>query len=362
MLGSAIVWSLLFVAPQLASTPICDDTAVPREDVVRGQLGIEIHDFLRGMTKDGFSGAVLLSYRGEIHLKKGYGYANREKLQPNSSETLFNIASVAKIFTAAAVLRLEEEGRLSVDEPLSSFLGPFPAAKSSATTHHLLTHTAGLVVRGAELNYDSRRTFVEAVKNAPIESVPGKEYRYTNAGYTLLAAIVDGTTGLPFEVYLRHQIFAPACMTRSAFVWEESIQNLPAAVGYAGDNVDQLHAVQPESDIWGNRGPSNIASNVGDLYKWILAMKDARVISPSSMERMFTAHVGDEGYGWHVIDAEHGRLFRRGGGLPGFESSLRWYEDKDVVIIVLINNHLRLRLPVVLGIENIVFGRAKNSE
>ena len=361
MFISTTVWSLLFISAQIASGSICGDTEILRRDIVRGDLGSRAHEFLLNMTDEGFAGAVLISRDGEILLKKGYGYANLEKQQSNSSETLFNVASVAKIFTAAAILDLEEQRALSLDDPLSKFLGKFPNQKSAATVHHLLIHTAGLVVRGAELEYESRESFVESVKQAPIETSPGEVYRYTNAGYILLAAIVEAVSGMPFEAYLTERLFQPACMTQTAFVWEEHIQNLHIATGYAGDTVDQLSPVSHETDIWGNRGPSNIATNVGDLHRWISAVKNEQVMSASSTNKMFTAYVRDEGYGWHVIDTEHGRLLRRGGGLPDFESSLRWYQDEELVIVVLINNHLGLRVPIVEGLEGIAFGPATNT-
>ena len=244
--------------------------------------------------------------------------------------------------------------------PLGTYLGAFPDAKSNATVHHLLTHTAGLVVRGAELDYQSRDSFVASVKSAAIEANPGEEFRYTNAGYVLLAAVTETVSSLPFEDVLKQRLFGPACMTNTAFVWDDDIEELPTAVGYAGKTVETLRAMSPETDIWGNRGPSNISTNVGDLYRWILALKHQKVISQSSIDKAFTAYVGDEGYGWHVIETKHGRLVRRGGGLPDFESSLRWYIDEDLVIIVLINNHIGFRVPVAQGLERIVLDRAQS--
>jgi len=349
--------ALLLLAALLAPAAMaCDAGDVPDGEVIRGDVGRRAHEFLLDLADDGFSGAVLLSRRGEILLKHGYGYANRESRVPNTSETLFNIASVSKVFTAAAALRLEEQQALSTESRLSEYIGEFPEPKSAATIHHLLTHTAGLVVRGASLDYDSRDGFVDSVRRAPVEAVPGEEYRYTNAGYTLLAAVVEAVSGVAFESFLEQQLFNPACMNRTAFIWEERIATLPFATGYAGDSVAQLAAVAPETDIWGNRGPSNIATTVGDLYRWVLALQGGRVLTRASTDKMFTAWVGDEGYGWHVIDTDHGRLFRRGGGLPDFESSLRWYADSDVVIVALLNNHIGFRLPVVEGLEDVVFG------
>lgn len=243
---------------------------------------------------------------------------------------------------------------------MSEYLGPSPAPKSAATIHHLLTHTAGLVVRGANLEYQSRDAFVASVKIAPVEAVPGEEFRYSNAGYTVLAAVVEVVSGMPFEDFLDERLFRPACMRRTAFVWDERSRMLPVATGYAGKTVDQLSPRPIESDVRGNRGPSDIPTNVGDLYRWILAIQNRKVLSKASIEKMFTPYVGDEGYGCHVIDTEVGRLLRRRGGRPDFESSLRWYMDEDLVVVVLINNHIGFRLPVVQGLEKIAFDRAEN--
>lgn len=336
----------------------CANTSVPSTEVVQGEVGEELDRFLLEMTERGFSGAVLVSRQGEILLKKGYGMADREGFIPNTSETRFNVASVAKTFTAAAILDLEEDGLLRIDDSIEDFLGSFPKAKSSATIHHLLTHTAGLAVRGTTLQYDSLGAFVESMKRAEIESTPGERFRYTNAGYTLLAALVETISHKTFDAVLQERLFAPACMRQSAYVWELDPRVVPLAVGYRGEKIEDLQSSPREEDAWGNRGPGGIATTVGDLYRWIRALEADLVLEPESKARMFTPHVGDEGYGWHVLETDRGRLVRRGGGLPGYESSLRWYLGEEVVIIFAINNHLGLRVPVAEGIESIVFGQS----
>lgn len=354
------VMALIVAMP--AATAACVDVALPEGETIRGPTAERVHAFLEMKTGEGFSGAVLLAKRGKIMLKHGYGLSDRARKIANSSETLFHVASIAKTFTAAAILQLEAQGRLGLDDRLDKFLGTFPEAKAAATIHHLLTHTAGLVARGADLDYNSRVGFVASVKEAPIESAPGAAYRYTNAGYTMLAAVVEEVTGMPFESYLEQSIFKPACMSRTAFAWDGRLDNQPMAVGYAGDNIEALTATPRAQDVWGDRGPSGVATTIGDLYQWIRAIRGGGVLSRASTDKMFTAYVGDEGYGWHVIDTRYGRLVRRGGGLPDFESSLRWYIDRDVVIIAVFNNRLRLRLPVVIGIEDIVFADEETVE
>ncbi len=360
-MDSILLIGLLGLGTGPATGAMCAEIEVPREEIVRGEVGVRLNQFLSGMTDKGFSGAVLVSRETDILLKKGYGLAKRQEWVDNTSETLFNVASVAKTFTAAAILNLEVRGKLNVQDRVSSFVGALPGAKSGATVHHLLTHTAGLAIRGTPLDYESRDAFLESLKRAPIESIPGEVYRYTNAGYTLLAAIVETVSGLPFESFLKERIFEPACMATTAFVWDGDLREHPVAVGYRGERVEELVPAPPEEDQWGNRGPGSIATTVGDLYRWTRAIKGGVILPRGSIERMFSAYVGDEGYGWHVLETEHGRLVRRGGGLPEFESSLRWYVDEDVVIALAINNHIGLRVPIAEGIERIVFGVDRES-
>lgn len=323
-----------------------------RTDVVSGKLGKELDVLLTRLSNEGYSGSVLVARNGKVVLQKGYGLADRERGIRNTSATLFNVASVAKVFTAAAILQLEEKGKLSTGDYISKHLGAFPKEKSEATIHHLLTHTSGLVVKGASLDYRSREAFIQSVKDTPMASKPGEKYQYLNAGYSLLAAIVEEASGLTFEEYLRKYIFTPAGMTSTGFVWDSRFANAPVAIGYRGDKLETLRPEPRETDVWANRGPEGLLTTVGDLYKWIDTLRKNKVLSTRAKTKMFTAYIGDEGYGWHVAKtARGGTLVNRGGGLPAFESELRWYIDDKVVVAFTINNHLGLRVPILKGIE-----------
>jgi CubicO group peptidase (beta-lactamase class C family) len=159
---------------------------------IEGPIGGAVDALLRRYHEEGgFAGTVLVASGGEIVLLRGYGLADRERKVANAPDTLFEMNSMTKIFTAAAVLQLERQGKLATTDLLAKHLGPFPAAKSAATIHHLATHTAGLVMDGADLEGESdREVFIRSVKETPIESPPGEKYRYTNAGFSLLAAVV----------------------------------------------------------------------------------------------------------------------------------------------------------------------------
>lgn len=332
-------------------------TFAQQSDFIKEKLGRDIDEAVTRLSQEGYSGSVLVAKSDKIILKKGYGLADRERSIPNMSETLFNVASISKVFTAAAILQLEEKGKLKTSDYISKYLGAFPKEKNEATIHHLLTHTSGLVVKGASLDYSSRKSFIQSVKDTPMAAKPDEHYQYLNAGYSLLAAIVEEASGLTFEEYLRKYIFKPSGMKTTGYVWESRFDNSPVAVGYRGKNLKELKPEPRDTDVWASRGPEGLLTTVGDLYKWIKALEKNKVLSKAAKKKMFAAYVNeDEGYGWHVSKTTRGGLLvNRGGGLPAFESELRWYVDDNVVVIFTINNHIGFRVPVIKGIEQFIW-------
>ena len=328
-----------------------------------GELGEKLDDLMSTFTKEGYSGAVLVAQNHVVILRKGYGLADRERKIQNTPLTLFHVASIGKIFTAAAVLKLEMQGKLKTSDLISKYLGEFPNEKSQATIHHLLTHTAGLSVDGSApgsttvLDFSSRKAFVQSMKDAPIESKPGEKYRYSSAGYVLLAAIVEEVSGQPFESYLQKNIFNPAGLTSTGYPWDKRFDNAPVAVGYVGNKLEELRPTPRVSDVWGNRGPGNLLTTVGDLYLWIQALQANRVLSEQAKKKMFTAYAHiNEGYGWHVDKtARNTMMVRRGGGRPDFESEVQWYIDEKTVVIFTVNMDLNFRRRVAPAIEQAIW-------
>lgn len=323
---------------------------------VMNGLGEKLDDRMMLFNKDGYSGAVLVAQNGEIILDKGYGLADRERQIQNTPSTLFHVASVGKMFTSAAILHLEMRGKLRTSDLISKYLGQFPKEKSGATIHHLLTHTSGLTLEGANLNYTSRKAFVQSVKDAPLESVPGEKYRYSNAGYILLAAIVEKVSGQPFERYLQQNLFDPADMQATGFAWDPRFAHAPVAIGYIGDTIETLKPTPRVADEWGNRGPGNIITTVGDLYKWVEALRKNKVLSERAKGKMFTAYFNDEGYGWRVTKTARGTsMMRRGGGREDFESRIQWYTEENVVVIYTVNNNLNFGRLIAPAIEETIW-------
>ena len=328
---------------------------VPVDDVVDGELGRDLDAMLAGLSDEGFAGAALVADSGTIYLKKGYGLADRDLRIPNNSETLFDVGGLARILTAAAILKLDDEGRLQVGDPVGRYLDALPDGKNGATLHQLLINTSGLISVDAHLDGASRAAFVDSIRASPAAHAPGAEFHLSAAGYSLLAAVVEETADLPFERYLQRALLLPAGMASTGFAWEERWQQRRVAVGYDGLAPGDLQPVDPPEDRWDHRGPGNIVTTVGDLYRFILALKYGTILSPASTREMFTAYIGTEGYSWHIIDdSTRGSLVRRGGEVSGFESSLRWYRDSDLMIIFTVNSNIGHRIAVARGIADVL--------
>jgi CubicO group peptidase (beta-lactamase class C family) len=328
---------------------------VPTADVVHGELGRDLDGMLAGLVDQGFGGAVLVADRGVIYLKKGYGLADRNLEIHNDSETLFNMGSLARILTATAILKLGDEGRLQVEDPVSRYLGAFPGERNEATLHQVLIHTSGLIGPDTEPDGSGRQEFVESVRASSSTHVPGAEFHPSGVGYSLLAAGVVKTSDQPFENDLLRAILLPAGMESTGFAWEARWLERQVAVGYDGLSQDDLEPVDLPEDQWDRRGPGNMVTSVGDLYRFILALKNETLLSAATTEEMFTAYIGTEGYSWHIIDdSTRGSLVRRGGEVAGFESSMRWYRDSDLVIVFAVNSNIGHRIQVARGIANVL--------
>ena len=239
-------------------------------EMVVGAVGARLDELVGRYSEWGFSGTVLVAKGDEVLLHKGYGMANREAGVPNSVDTRHPWLSITKPALAMAVMRLAERGILDLDAPIAKYLGAFPEQKSAATLHHLLTHTAGLAERGSDVGRPVRADFVQAMKDAPFESPPGLERRYSNAGYSLIAALVEEVTGKPWQTVVREEVFAPAGMVHSSFATDP---DAPATtVGYAGavfaPRPMTLADGPPEmAELWwGAAGAAGIDGTVADLY------------------------------------------------------------------------------------------------
>jgi len=283
---------------------------------------------------------LLISERNRITLKKGYGYSNNTTRKLNTPQTLFNVASIGKTFTAYSILLLEQRGLLKTSDRLSKYIGAFNDIRDSVTIHHLLLHTSGLFKEGTALEYGTRAGFIKSVKENSNESAPGKVYRYSNAGYSMLAAIIEITSGQRYEDFVFQNIFRPLKMKSTGYPWERRIDKKLLATGY-----NSKHQPMPvQEDEWGARGPGNLVTSVEDLYKWIKAFDNKKFMSPAIKNKLLYDHSpGRESYSWSkAMTSRATRFYHKGGGRADFESRMLWYPDDEVIIIFSLNNDYNL--------------------
>lgn len=288
----------------------------------------------------GLAGCLLVAEQNKITLNKAYGYSNNETKTLNTTNTLFNVASIGKHFTVYAILNLERQGLLKTSDYLSKYIGSFNDMRDSITIHHLLIHRSGLIKEGADIDYLTRSKFIETIKKGPADSVPGKKYRYSNAGYSMLAAVVEIVSGQPFEHYLLKNIFEPCEMKNTGFPWEARMNKNLFATGY--NSQRQPMDVQP--DLWAVRGPGHLVTTMEDLFIWMKAFQNDKFLSPAMRAKiLFDYYPGEDGYAWNkALTNRKTRFFHKGGGRPDFESRMLWFPDDGVIIIFSLNNDYNL--------------------
>ncbi|NIM99994.1 MAG: serine hydrolase [candidate division Zixibacteria bacterium] len=307
------------------------------KEVVKGELGTRLDEYLTKITPFGFSGACLVAKDGKIILNKGYGMAVRSEGVKNTSQTVFSVGSITKQFTAAGIMKLEMEGKLNTHDLLSTYLEGVPTDKASISLHDLLTHTSGLIQDvGKDYDVAERDETVKKILEQPLESHPGERFEYTNVGYTLLAAVIEKLSGQPYEEFLNQNLFNPAGMHFTGYrlpQWNERV----VAHWYVGgtDNGTPLEKPYPYWNLIGNGG---ILSTTEDMYKWHLALTGDKILSTDAKEKLYTTYLNDYAYGWDVLDTPHGILIQHNGGsVLGNSAEFIRYVDADVVIVLLCN-------------------------
>ena len=258
-----------------------------------------IDSYLNQSVTNGYSGSVLVAQNGHIILSKGYGWADRSNKIKNTPSTVFNIGSVTKQFTAAAILKLLEEEKLDVTDKIETYFPEATSDKKDITIHQLLTHTSGVSPQtgGFRYNESSKKAFLEEFFQADLLYAPGTKHTYANANYIVLAAIVEQVSQQDYETYLREHFWKPLQMDQTGYKGI-SFNSEQLAHGYYFHFTDgkwndwgttQNH-LPYNNNHWYSIGKGDIYSTVEDLYKWHLALEQNNVLQPETKKLMEMAH------------------------------------------------------------------------
>ena len=310
--------------------------------------------------EENFSGSVLVAKDGEILLARGYGLANLEHEVPNTPETKFRLGSITKMFTATAILLLQERGKLKVEDAVGKHLPGSPKAWEEVTIHHLLTHTSGIPSYTDDPSYAKSMTKPETVdsmiarfKDKPLEFEPGSKFHYDNSGYFLLGAIIEKVSGKSYEDFLREAIFQPLEMKDTGYDRPATI--LPKrASGYDRRGEGLVNA--PYLDMNQPYAAGSLYSTVRDLLKWDRALEAGRPLSKERMAAMFTPFKDNYAYGWSIGDYKGHKQVGHGGGINGFMTDLKRFTEEGVCVAVLCNVVPSNPSKVSRDLATIVFG------
>lgn len=302
-----------------------------------------------GMVDSGFSGAVLVARGGEVVLHAGYGMADRERERPFTADTVFTTGSITKQFTAAAILRLEEQGKLSVDDAIGRFFDEVPEDKQGITLHHLLTHTSGLIGDlGGDYEVLTRDALLDRALASTLQWAPGTRYDYSNLGYSLLGAVIELVSGQSYERFLHEQLFIPAGMERTGYRIPRWAPD-EVATGYRGEErwgTPLEHPWAEDGPWWNLRANGGVLSTLGDLHRWHRTLDGDTVLTEASRRKLFTPHVPEDeaesshyGYGWALFTTVRDtRLAAHDGSNGYFYADFRRYMDEDVLILYVTND------------------------
>lgn len=290
--------------------------------------------------------ALAVVHDGRVVKMRGYGLADVERSVRVTAETVFEIGSITKQFTATAILMLVEQGRLGLDDTVGKYVTDVPETWRAITIRQLLTHTSGIPDYEEIMGYAGYRNpmtpaqIISLAAGKPLDFEPGTKWNYSNTGYYLLTLILEKVSGEPYARYLHDHIFVPAGMihTRTS----EPVDVIPhRAAGYEYKNgrLENRDPMQPSAA----GGAGTIVSTVGDLAKWDAVLNRRSMLRADSYASMWADVVLPDGrssgygFGWFVSPVLKHRSQRHGGGTAGFTSDIWRLPDDHLTVIVLGN-------------------------
>lgn len=303
----------------------------------------KIEELLTAYSKQNkLNGSVLVAQKGNIIYQKGFGYRNAETKTPNDVNSIFQIGSITKQMTAAVIMQLQQEGKLSVQDKLSKYFAGF-ANGDKITIENLLTHTSGIynytndtvIMKNDVTRHYSQEEMMKLFKSYPSDFEPGTKWNYSNSAYSILGYIIEKVEKKPYEKVVTERIFQPLGMVHSGFDFTD-LSSPDKTKGYFSLNPQPVPAPIVDSTIAFSAGA--VYTTVGDLYKWERGIYTNKILKPESWKSVFTPYKNNYGYGW-AIDTMYGRqITSHSGGIHGYSSHILRFPQDEVVVIAFDNS------------------------
>lgn len=343
-------------------------------------LAESLDRYLSARTELGrFSGAVLVAKGDRVLFRKGYGFADVARRVPYRPETRHAVASITKMFTAMAALKLRDAGKLRLDDPVCLHLAGCPEAWKPVTVEQLMRHTSGIPDYEEPLELGSgkylavmteegaSRRLVEDAKKKPLDFPPGTKFRYSNTGYLVLAEVVETAARRPFNDVVTDLLLRPAGMRRAG-MFDGRTRPEGLATGYthpelgwakflAGAPLSDGHLLpRPRLPLTPPAGDAGLYATVDDLLAWSRAMDGGALVPKAEADEVFTPGLESYGYGWFSGEGFRRRRFRHSGALPGYTSDFVKFPDDGLTIVVFCNLDRARLSALVRDVSAIVLG------
>ncbi|MDQ6829000.1 MAG: beta-lactamase family protein [Gemmatimonadota bacterium] len=336
-----------FAAPLMLSASIAGAQTIPTPAALTSYVDSVATAAIAQHQAVGVSVAVVR--KGQIVLAKGYGLADLENEVPATENTVYRIGSVTKQFTAAAIMRLVEQGKLSLDDTLQKFFPSYPVQGHRVLVRHLLNHTSGIKSYTSlgpkwfsKMRLDmAHDTLLAMFANEPFDFSPGDKWSYDNSGYFLLGMIIEKVSGKTYGKYLEDEFFTPLGLKGTFYcdlrpIIKHRAQGYTPLPGGTFQNSDLLSMTQPYA-------AGSLCSTVLDLATWAQALASGKVVTPASYAKMSTPLTLNDGkplvygFGLGVGNLQGHRQVSHNGGINGFISELHHYVDDSLFTVVLTN-------------------------
>lgn len=281
---------------------------------------------------------MLIAVGDRVVLRRGYGFADRESGAPFTPQTRHQVASISKMFTAMAALKLRDSGKLELTDSICFQLEPCPSAWRTVTVQNLMRHSSGIpdyetplgLYTPAYLAFMTRADATERIlENAygqALEFRPGSRFQYSNTAYVVLSKIVERASGLAFNDAIRALVLEPAGLHDSAML-EPGTTGVSSGYTRGWQRVPRLALAPPAGD-------AALVSTLDDLYRWSRVMDGSAFVTAREASEVFTPGSGGYGYGWFVDSRFGRRRYIHTGELPGYRTVFVKYPKDRVTIIV----------------------------
>ncbi len=273
---------------------------------------------------DRFSGSVLIAREGEVLASAGYGLANREHGVPNTPQTKFRLGSLTKQFTAMAILLLQDQDKLQLQDPISRLLPDCPDTWDTVTIHHLLNHTSGIPEHTDRLDWKTTgrtpmrvQEIADLFRHQPLDFQPGARHQYSNSGYILLGQVIEQVAGVSYEAFVQERIFVPLGMADTGYDRSDLVLENRAA-GY--DLRDDVYVNADFLDMSIPHAAGALYSMVEDLLLLDQSIYSEQLVPRDSLEAMWSISpfLANYGYGVGAGSLFGRRLIGHDGGIHGF--------------------------------------------